>query len=437
MYHNCYILQHIYQGLIYLPFLSSGGDPEKFKACCVAHTILSDPEKRVCYDESGDVDDAQRDEMDEKSFEQWNAYFRRLYPKVCLVIVMSVPVSVSVSVSICPTNMLTRTRTPQQVTIEKISAFSQSYKGSDEESSDVLAEYTKRKGDMRVLMSCIMLAEEEDVPRFVELILKHIQQGVVPRFPAFVAFLKSNSSSGSEKGKQSGKRKGKGEGRKDNAMRMDADDTGDSCGSNNDDNGEEEEEEEEEEGEDSTLGGFLVPEKSTSSSLHIMNGQSSGSKGSGAKAKVAKGPGVLKKAVKAQPKPKNSTHAGAGAGADVDASAGAGAGAGADSAFASLAAKMQRNAANRERAFRDMAASITAGSGSGRGGNGKSKGKAAGAGAGAGTSGGAAANAATTNGAASAAGKPKASGKKGQADAYDIDDSVFAALQAKMLQRKS
>jgi DnaJ family protein A protein 2 len=37
-----------------------GGDAEKFKACCVAHSVLSDPVKRATYDQSGDIDDAQR-----------------------------------------------------------------------------------------------------------------------------------------------------------------------------------------------------------------------------------------------------------------------------------------------------------------------------------------------------------------------------------------
>ena len=31
-----------------------GGDAEKFKACCLAHSILSDEEKRKVYDETGD-----------------------------------------------------------------------------------------------------------------------------------------------------------------------------------------------------------------------------------------------------------------------------------------------------------------------------------------------------------------------------------------------
>ena len=112
----------------------TGGDSEKFKACCVAHSILSDTGKRACYDETGDLDDAQRDEVDEKSFEQWNDYFRQLYPKL---------------------------------TVEKISSFAKNYKGSPEETADLLAEYVKRQGDVKVMLNYVMLAEEEDLPRLV------------------------------------------------------------------------------------------------------------------------------------------------------------------------------------------------------------------------------------------------------------------------------
>ena len=95
-----------------------GGDEEKFKAACVAHTILSDSEKRAVYDETGSLDDAERD-IDEKSFDEWMSYFRQLYPKL---------------------------------TIDKIEKFSSSYKGGEEERGDVLGYYEKFEGNMKKLM---------------------------------------------------------------------------------------------------------------------------------------------------------------------------------------------------------------------------------------------------------------------------------------------
>ncbi len=116
-----------------------GGDAEKFKACCVAHSILSDKDKRAVYDETGDVDDANRDnsDIDEKTFAEWDAYFRRLYPKL---------------------------------TIQKIDQFSLKYKNSIEEKKDVINEYIKHKGKMKNIMACVILAEENDIERFLSYI---------------------------------------------------------------------------------------------------------------------------------------------------------------------------------------------------------------------------------------------------------------------------
>ena len=89
------------------------GDPEKFKACSIAHSILSDAEKKSAYDETGDVDDAEGHDVDEKNFAEWDAYFRALYPKV---------------------------------TISKINSFASNYKHSMEERQDLLKYYIQFQG---------------------------------------------------------------------------------------------------------------------------------------------------------------------------------------------------------------------------------------------------------------------------------------------------
>ncbi len=73
----------------------------KFQALSLAHSILSDAEKRKAYDSSGSVDHAENAE----DLAVWEEYWRTLFPAV---------------------------------TIDKINQFSSEYKGSEEERSDVL-----------------------------------------------------------------------------------------------------------------------------------------------------------------------------------------------------------------------------------------------------------------------------------------------------------
>lgn len=110
-----------------------GGSAELFKALSVAHSILSDAEKRKIYDQNGDVDS---DEATQE-FEHWYEYFRNLFPKL---------------------------------TIEKIEEFSDKYKGSEEEKGDVIKAYNEFNGDLKKIMDCVMLAEEGDEGRICDVI---------------------------------------------------------------------------------------------------------------------------------------------------------------------------------------------------------------------------------------------------------------------------
>jgi DnaJ-class molecular chaperone len=84
-----------------------GGDVKKFQALSIAHAVLSDPEKRRIYDQTGDVDGE-----DSKDFDDWFAYFRNLFPAI---------------------------------TVANIDSFGDRYVGSAEEKKDIVETYGRFK----------------------------------------------------------------------------------------------------------------------------------------------------------------------------------------------------------------------------------------------------------------------------------------------------
>ena len=127
-----------------------GGDGKTFQALSMVHSILSDPEKRKLYDETGDVD-AQENSND---FDFWYEYFRNRFPKL---------------------------------TTKSIDDFSQQYKGSGEEIDDIVAAYEKHAGDMRKIMEVVMLAEEGDECRICGVIDSAITKGRIVTLPQYEA----------------------------------------------------------------------------------------------------------------------------------------------------------------------------------------------------------------------------------------------------------
>ena len=122
-----------------------GGDEEKFKALSCAHAILSHPEKRKVYDETGELDASC---LSEEAAE-WTAYFRAMFPKL---------------------------------TIEMIEKFSTKYKYSEEERNDILEAYKKREGNLEEIMETVILAEEDERGRIVEIINAAVRAAEVPRY---------------------------------------------------------------------------------------------------------------------------------------------------------------------------------------------------------------------------------------------------------------
>ena len=121
---------------------------EKFQCLSRVYTVLSDPDKRALYDESGEVDDdivvQERD---------WDAYWRLLF---------------------------------QKITVEDIAEFEKQYRGTEEEKNDLKAAYLDYEGDMDSILENVLCATIEDEERFREIIEQLIVKEDLPKFPAFV-----------------------------------------------------------------------------------------------------------------------------------------------------------------------------------------------------------------------------------------------------------
>ena len=120
---------------------------EKFQALSRVHSVLSDPDKRALYDESGEIDD----EMVVQE-RDWEAYWRILFKKI---------------------------------TVEDIKEFEVSYKGSEEEMADLKSAYLDYKGDMDAIMENVLCATLEDEDRYREIIERLISSKEVPKYETF------------------------------------------------------------------------------------------------------------------------------------------------------------------------------------------------------------------------------------------------------------
>ncbi|XP_066996762.1 dnaJ homolog subfamily C member 9 [Anabrus simplex] len=121
---------------------------EKFKVLGKVHSILSDKEKRAIYDETGVYD-----EDDEAADRDWTEYWRLLFKKI---------------------------------TVEDITNYEKSYKGSQEEKDDLKRAYLDGKGDMDFILEAVPFSNTEEEGRLRELILKMIKNNEVPEYSAFV-----------------------------------------------------------------------------------------------------------------------------------------------------------------------------------------------------------------------------------------------------------
>lgn len=135
--------------LVYHP--DKGGEKEKFQALSLAHSILSDKEKRKLYDEDGTLNDS--GDFNQENFDFWYQYFRNLFP---------------------------------QISLDDISRFEKEYIGSEEERRDVLAAYEQHKGHLRHIMDCIMFAEEGHEQRIIGILDSAISRGDIDRTKVYM-----------------------------------------------------------------------------------------------------------------------------------------------------------------------------------------------------------------------------------------------------------
>lgn len=129
-------------------------DPEshvRFQDLQRVYSILSDPAKRKVYDRSGSAEG-----LDAEDLAEWTDFFRSLVP---------------------------------EITTDMIDDFVTTYRGSEEEETELLELYRRFQGDMKQVMEWQIGAEEaEDAFRFKSMIQKAIKAKVVKAYPAFEAW---------------------------------------------------------------------------------------------------------------------------------------------------------------------------------------------------------------------------------------------------------
>ena len=147
----------------------------KFQAVSLAYAILSNPEQRREYDESGYVgdDDSSHDFGSfGQGYDMWTEYFRGIFGTV---------------------------------TTRDIDQFTLKYKCSEEEQKDVLKYYIQFKGNLKKMLECVMCSSEIDMKRWVEdYITPAIRDKSVPDFMETIrktlVIVKHNKEDVEEKG---------------------------------------------------------------------------------------------------------------------------------------------------------------------------------------------------------------------------------------------
>jgi len=136
------------------PDRNQSGDREaataKFQCVGGVYSVLSDPDKRELYDQTGEVDE-EGDPLKDTN-KDWEAYWRDLFPKV---------------------------------TLKDIQNFEKEYQGSEEERGDLKKAYLDAEGDMATILETVMCAKQDDEERFRGILKEMIDNKEVKKFKAF------------------------------------------------------------------------------------------------------------------------------------------------------------------------------------------------------------------------------------------------------------
>jgi len=75
------------------------------------------------------------------------------------------------------------------ITSQKIQSVANTYRFSKEERSDVLKWYILCDGDMNMMLQYIMLSDDHDIYRFVEIIKDEMAKGTIKELPKFKKYI--------------------------------------------------------------------------------------------------------------------------------------------------------------------------------------------------------------------------------------------------------
>ncbi|KAJ9060202.1 hypothetical protein DSO57_1033414 [Entomophthora muscae] len=123
---------------------------KEFQHIGLAYSILSDPQKRECYDKTGTYGDT---EVTCTTFEEWTSYFDSQFGG--------------------------------KVSSDSIEKIKREYQKSKEERADVIEAYKKGDGDMDKILDSVILSSSSDEKRFVGYIEEAIKEGAIKRTAKF------------------------------------------------------------------------------------------------------------------------------------------------------------------------------------------------------------------------------------------------------------
>lgn len=127
-----------------------------FQALQRVFAVLSDPEKRKFYDETGSLEDSEQ--LSSEAFNNLYDYYRTMFPKV---------------------------------TEADIDKYHQEYRGSEEETADLLQLYNRFRGDMDQVLEWQICSEpKRDSHRFMDAIESAIAEDKVKRYKAYKPWAK-------------------------------------------------------------------------------------------------------------------------------------------------------------------------------------------------------------------------------------------------------